>query len=535
MDRFVLLIVCVLLGLATVFSMQSQEPRSAPDDTTPRFLGQFDGPKNATLAQSERQDATLASGDVAYRAFVKKTHIEDHHDIYPPADIVSFSYEATGADADPNRPVIFLFNGGPGSSSIWLHMTGFGPDKTSADLSGDTSAGVQLSREPNPGFLIDVADLVFVDPVGTGLSRTVASNDEAAFKDLRVDARAMCRFAQNWLKSENRTSAPVYVVGVSYGTLRTAGMASHPSCGDFRANLHGLIFVSGLLDLRMRHPRDTIGRISHYPSIAAAAWHRGLIDQSDWSGELDAFLADMEAYAISVLAPAIDASHQSSPEREREVMNELHTQLGLTLPSDSVSSIAAAIRSAERKIGGHRPACGYDARFDCRRLGSHPGLPLAAFGAQLEEQLVEHIEALTDYQIDPDEYAVLRGNRFRANWDFRYHKSRQSGMGTDMADILLRRIKVPNPRPHGDARSNPVGRIPFVEKTPTRIMVASGVHDFVTPYYAMELALLRAGLTPSQFTMHLYEGGHMMYLEKETGYQLAADIRSFIRRAETPS
>ncbi|MEL7541681.1 MAG: hypothetical protein AAGJ51_12330, partial [Pseudomonadota bacterium] len=373
------------------------------------------------------------------------------------------------------------------------------------------------------------ADLVFVDPVGTGLSRVAGVDDETAFQDLRIDARAMCRFAQNWLKGEDRIGAPVYVVGVSYGTLRAAGMASHPRCGDFRANLHGLIFVSGLLDMRMRHPSDTIGRVSHYPSIAAAAWHRGFVDQSDWSGELDAFLADMEAYATSVLAPAIDAAHQISPEQEREIMNELHTQLGLALPNDAVNSVAAALRSAERKIGGSRPACGYDARFDCRRLGSHPGLPLAAFGARLEEQLVEHIAGLTDYRLDADEYAVLRGNRFRANWDFRFHKSRQSGMGTNMAEILLRRIKVPV------STARPSGHIPFIEKPSTRIMVASGLYDFVTPYYAMELALLRAGLAPSQFEMHLYEGGHMMYLEKETGHQLAADIRSFIRGAEMPS
>ncbi|MEM7460801.1 MAG: hypothetical protein AAF331_15155, partial [Pseudomonadota bacterium] len=157
------------------------------------------------------------------------------------------------------------------------------------------------------------------------------------------------------------------------------------------------------------------------------------------------------------------------------------------------------------------------------------GLPLAAFGARLEEQLVEHIVGLTDYQLDADEYAVLRGNRFRANWDFRFHKSRQSGMGTNMAEILLRRIKVPV------STARPSGHIPFIEKPPTRIMVASGLYDFVTPYYAMELALLRAGLEPSQFEMHLYKGGHMMYLEKETGHQLAADIRSFIRGAETPS
>lgn len=541
MDRFIFLIVCVLLGVATAVSMHSQESRPPPREPAPPVSQLDDSAQNLILAQSEPQTSSLASGEFAYRALVKQTRIEDRLDAYPTADIVSFSYEAASPDADPRRPVIFMFNGGPGSASISLHMTGFGPDKTSADLMNAVDGQVPLSREANAGFLIDVGDLVFVDAVGTGLSRVVDAEQEARFKDIRVDAHAMCRFVQNWLKGEDRVGAPIYVVGVSYSTLRAAGMASHPSCGDFRANLHGLIFVSGLLDLRMRHPGDTIGRVSHYPSIAAAAWHRGTVDRSKWSGDFDAFLEDMERYALTVLAPAIDASVHTSLNQSREVMQDLHTQIGLSPPSENVTSVSAAIRSAERKIGGRRPACGYDARFNCRRLGSHPNLPLTAFGLELEGQLIEHIAALTAFELDPEVYRVLRGNRFRSNWDYRFHKTRQSGMGTDMADHLLRKIKVPKPIPRGDARdlqqspTTPFGALPIFDKPPTRIMVASGVYDFVTPYYAVELALLRAGLDPSQFEMHLYQGGHMMYLEKETGHQLAADIRSFIRSAETPS
>ncbi|MEO1188672.1 MAG: hypothetical protein AAFW60_06340, partial [Pseudomonadota bacterium] len=233
MDRFILLIVCVLLGVATVVSMHSQESQPALSDTTPQFLGQSGGLQHLTLAQSAPQTAVLASGEYTYRAFVKRTRIEDRLDAYPSADIVSFSYEAADTDADRKRPVIFMFNGGPGSSSIWLHMTGFGPEKTSADLMNAIDDDVPLSREPNAGFLIDVGDLVFVDAIGTGLSRVVDADEEGRVKDLRVDAHAMCRYVQNWLKHEDRVGAPVYVVGVSYSTLRAAGMASHPKCGDF--------------------------------------------------------------------------------------------------------------------------------------------------------------------------------------------------------------------------------------------------------------------------------------------------------------
>ena len=515
MDRFFFLIVVILLGSATAISMQSQSQEGDHRDAAPSTLQRALPLPHVTIAASEPQTAMIADMPVPYRAMAKRTRIVDAFGTYPPADIFSFSYEHTGVQNSPERPVIFFFNGGPGSSSIWLHMTGFGPEKVSADLPNAQDGEVPLTQDPNEGFLIDVADLVFTDPVGTGLSRVVDGGSEDAFKDLRVDARAMCRFVENWLKGEDRVGAPVYIVGVSYSSLRAAGMASHPNCRDFRKNLHGLILVSGLLDLRMRHAHDLDGPVTRYPTIAAIAWHRGLVDRSTWDGDLDRFLADMETYSDSVLAPALAQSHRLDATAQRQIMNELNAQLGLPLPSPDARSIAGAVRHAQRRIDGNESACVYDARFDCeRRLGSHPDLPLLDFGRDLEVRLVEQTRSTMAFKLDPTEYNVIRGNRFRTNWDYRFHNNADNGAGTDMARTLVRR--------------NRYG-------APPRIMVASGIYDLVTPYYAMELALLRAGLTPEQFDLHLYEGGHMMYVEKETGYQLAADIRSFIRNAERAS
>ena len=546
MDKFIFLIICVLLGTATAISMYSQESKTpsvgepiletvtniaVADRVTPEIEGSF--------ATSETQIATLESGDFEYRAFVKNTRIEDRHDVFPPANIVSISYEADAHQKDLKRPVMFLFNGGPGSSSIWLHMTGFGPKKISADLLYPQDGEVPLEQEDNLGFLIDVADLVFVDPVGTGLSRVISPSRETAFQDLRVDARAMCRFAQNWLQAEGRVGAPVYVVGVSYSTLRAAGMASHPMCKDFRKNLHGLIFVSGLLDMRMRHSRDTTGRISRYPTIAAIAWYRGLVDQSRWPGGRSAYLADIEQYSDTKLGPALLNRHRLTPTETRAIINDVHTRLGMNPPGEQIRTIAAALSNAQNRLDGEDLACSYDARFNCTGgLGPHPDLPLLAFGDELEKELVSQIGDLTGYELQPDNYTVMRGNRFRANWDYRFHKSFESGAGTDMAHTLLRNITPEKPSPitadigpQSQYTQRPVRNTRSGQST-TRIMVASGLYDLATPYYAMELALLRAGLEPSQFEMHLYEGGHMMYLEKETGYQLAADIRSFVGATE---
>lgn len=515
MNRFLLLSVMLLLANAALASISAQTPAADGSETAPSTPQQELPLPHEVLAASDLQTASISDSAHIYRAFTKRTLIVDAFGVYPPAEIVSFSYEHQGGLADPMRPVMFFFNGGPGSSSIWLHMTGFGPEKVSADLINAADDTVPLTQHPNEGFLIDVADLVFVDPVGTGLSRVIEGGNETAFKDLRVDARAMCRFVENWLKGENRVGAPVYIVGVSYSSLRAAGMASHPNCRDFRDNLQGLILVSGLLDLRMRHSFDLDGPVSRYPTLAAVAWQRGLVDRSAWGGDLDQFLDAMETYADTVIATALAQEQRLGAQAKRAIMDELNAQLGLPLPSSETRSIAGAIRHAQSRVDGNRIACGYDARFDCGRgTGSHPALPLNSFGRDLEGRLIDQIGSSMSYEIDPGDYNVIRGNRFRANWDYRFQKSFDSGAGTDMSRILLRQINLDDP---------------------TRIMVVSGIYDLVTPYYAMEMALLRTGLTPEQFNLHLYEGGHMMYLEKKTGYQLAADIRSFIGDEERPS
>ncbi|NQY13424.1 MAG: hypothetical protein HRT81_06145 [Henriciella sp.] len=515
MNRFLLLSVMLLLANAALAAISAQTPDADGGETASSLSQQQLPLPHEVLAASDLQTASISDRSHGYRAYTKRTLIVDAFGVYPPAEIVSFSYEHRGALADPMRPVMFFFNGGPGSSSIWLHMTGFGPEKVSADLVNAEDGNVSLTQDPNEGFLIDVADLVFVDSVGTGLSRVIEGGNETAFKDLRVDARAMCRFVENWLKGEDRVGAPVYIVGVSYSSLRAAGMASHPNCRDFRDNLHGLILVSGLLDLRMRHPFDLDGPVSRYPTIAAVAWQRGLVDRSAWDDDLDQFLNAMETYADTVIATALAQEQRLEAAAIRAIMDELNTQLGLPSPSSDTNSIAGAIRHAQARVDGNRIACGYDARFDCGRgTGSHPDLPLTSFGRELEGRLIDQIESSMDYEIEPQDYNVIRGNRFRANWDYRFQKSFESGAGTDMSRILLRQINL---------------------NDPTRIMVVSGIYDLVTPYYAVELALRRAGLPPEQCNLHLYEGGHMMYLEKETGYQLAADIRSFVRKADRPS
>ncbi len=493
----------------------------------------LDKPTNDRIAQSEILTAELGSKRVQYRAFIKNTRIEDDHDIYPPADIMSFSYEVV--TSDPERPVIFLFNGGPGSSSIWLHMSAFGPQKTSVNLEAIATDRPSFDLEDNPGFLIDVADLVFVDALGTGLSRVAEDGSEKAFQDLRVDARAMCRLAENWLAAEGRTEAPVYLVGVSYSAMRVTGMASHPKCRKLRRSTQGLILISGLLDLRQRNRQSPLQFVGRLPTYAALAWYHGHVDRSDWAS-LETYLDATEHMADRLIGPSVLNEHLLTQEEANELHRQVYTHLGLKTVSRPQREIRKWLGQIPKSIVIGQGMCVYDARFQCARNAIlHPDLSLKELGDHLESELIKQFERTSNYTLNQDGYTVIRDHQFRINWDYRFAKSSEMGAGTNMAEILERTVN----RVKFDLRaslqtilnmstSQQPSSLPKPQDTRINIMVASGRHDLITPYYAMEAALIRAGFKPSELKFHWYDGGHMMYLHKETGHQLAADIRSFV-------
>lgn len=473
-------------------------------------------PTNERLASSGEQIAVLADQTIPYRAYVNRTPIHDPHEIYPPADVYSFSYEATGDYVAAQRPVMFLFNGGPGSSSIWLHMTAFGPKKYSLDLSDLSQRPLLDEADKNAGFLIDAADLVFVDPVGTGLSRPLNDASEKAFKDLRVDARAMCRFVENWLDATDRDNAPIYLVGASYGSLRIAGMTSHPRCRGVRDKVHGLIFLSGLLDLRIREPSHPLRPVTLFPTLAATVWSRRTQAGEPPSETLEAFVARAKTYADTVIGPALIQAHILSDGENAAIVQDAANWLGLPEEKSTANSLAGL----QYKIGqAGLKWCPYDSRHNCQPNKLLPDeLSLYALGETLESGLENHLRTMMDYPLDTSEYAVLRNAIFRANWDYRFLKSSEAGQGTNMSQILKRHVFAP---PRIFRNSSAPGR-------DTHILTASGLHDIVTPFYAMEIALARAGFDPDKITHHTYVGGHMVYLEEETGHQLSTDIRKFI-------
>ena len=205
-----------------------------------------------------------------YKVVAGETYLLDKNE-QPTASIFSFDYLV--GDEKNNRPVTFIWNGGPGSSSNWLHMGGYGPKRVvvPSDAAHPGTAPYELQEAPET--ILDITDMVFVDPVGTGYSRALGETESKAFWGLNEDASSIADFIAQWLTKENRWNAPIFLLGESYGTTRAAAV-SKVLMDKHLINVNGIIFVSQALDYQGSSPYvddNIVSYITYIPTMAATA------------------------------------------------------------------------------------------------------------------------------------------------------------------------------------------------------------------------------------------------------------------------
>lgn len=226
--------------------------------------------------------------------------------------IFSFTYLRTDR-TDASRPVLFIFNGGPGSSSLWLHMGAIGPRRVELDHEVDPSNVPPFGVVDNPNSVLDVADLVFLDPVGTGFSRIVGEGTPADFFGLDADANAVAQFIELWLTEHGRWNSPKFVMGESYGSIRAAVlpralMGGPTYTGVMRGiTLDGIVLLGTTLDPRdtagVHPPDEALDAALGLPSIAATAREHGRGSKQEM--DLDALYDETTAYATTEYAEAL--------------------------------------------------------------------------------------------------------------------------------------------------------------------------------------------------------------------------------------
>jgi carboxypeptidase C (cathepsin A) len=447
-----------------------------------------------------RLDATA----IAYTATAGTLVLRDDHE-QPTANVFSVAY-TTG---ERSRPVTFAYNGGPGSASLWLHLGAFGPKRLA---SSEPIVGTGPARlDDNPFTLLDQTDLVFVDAVGTGYSTLAGKATTRDFYGVDEDLAAFAQFVRRWLVANDRVGAPIYLLGESYGTFRSAGLANRLQHDG--TNVSGIVLISTLLDYADDFGSDGIENVTDafaIPSEAAVAWYHKKISAPD----VTTAIARARAFTTDVYLPALLRSGSLSDNDRSRIAAELHDLIGL-----DVAYIARAnLRISKERFEGEllrsdgRILGRYDGRYDGIAVDRNSSY--ADYDPSYEAIVPTFTAAFTDYVKNELEW---RSDRlYRAlpaeivnDWNFR----RGGFEGKVLAPSVvhdLREALSTNPK--------------------LRVFSAAGYYDLATPMYGAEYELANVAFDPSatrRITHTAYPAGHMIYLDTAALRALRADLQAF--------
>ncbi|MEE2922302.1 MAG: peptidase S10 [Pseudomonadota bacterium] len=469
-------------------------------------------------AQVFTSDHSLRLGNrtVKYKTIASETYLRDAKD-EPTAAIFSVSYIDTATTSPAARPVTFVFNGGPGSASLWLHMGAFGPKQviTPSDAS-DVGAPPYTIRD-NRNSLLDVTDLVFIDPVGTGYSRPLGETEGKEFYGVNEDAESIAEFIRIWLTENGRWNSPKYLAGESYGTTRAAALTEKLQGGWNGIGLNGVILISAILDFQTARfaPGNDTAHLAFFPTEAATAWHHGKANKAKWNNDFDAFVEAARTYATDTLAPALIRGSTLSEADEIRIAQEMSDFIGLS---------PEWIRLANLRVDPHRfrkellrregyTVGRFDSRYkgvDSEGTGETPENDPSGYGMD-----VAYVAAINDYltrELDVDftrPYKVLTGEP-GSQWNWSVNQ-RGWPSYVNVAPWLGKGM-----------RENP----------DLRVLLASGWYDLATPFFGAEMSLRKNGVVLDRVQFDYYDSGHMMYLAESDGEKLSEDVRDFIRAGQ---
>lgn len=444
------------------------------------------------------------------------TMILHDKDDKPVAEVFYVSYTKDGSENDPNRPVTFTYNGGPGSSAAMLHLGGVGPVRVESG-DGKFPAPPPYKIANNPHSILDKTDLVFIDPVGTGYSRTIGDGDTKDFWGVKQDADAMNHFIQGYLGKYNRWNSPKFLLGESYGTTRSAVVAN--KLEDDGVQLNGVILVSSILNfgtVEFEKGND-LPYITYLPSYAATAWHHGKISGYK---SLPALLKDAENFATGQYAGALLKGDRLEPKEKQAICEKLQSLTGVSKDFWDKANLRVDGDSFQKELLGDQ---GKElGRLDARYAGytleplsrsCDYAVEMAAVGGPFTAAVNHYLKNDLGYQ-SQRKYEVLN-NEVIEKWDWKRSDDEENDWPTvlNVSDDLAQAI-VKNPSLH--------------------VQVNNGVFDLGTPYYATQYTFDHLGLPKAlqgNVQMKNYNSGHMIYINEPSSKKLHDNMAKFIDAA----
>jgi carboxypeptidase C (cathepsin A) len=477
-----------------------------------------------TVGSTDAQDALLGLDGKMLPDTGEKTPDKDKPE-EAPATARMFYVAYFKKDAGAGRPVTFMYNGGPGSASMWLHMGSFGPRRVvTTDAQHDEGAPYKIVN--NDYSLLDVSDVVFIDAPGTGFSRIMGKDKEKAFWGTDQDAHAFERFIRRFLTKYDRWNSPKYLFGESYGTPRSAVLSADLQNVD----LNGIILLSQILsfDNSVDGPKFNPGVDQAYalalPTYAASAFYHHKLPSPP--AALEPFLAEVEQYALGEYMTALLQGSELPDAKKQAVAEKLHEYTGLT--------VAYLLRANLRVAGGafsknlqldDETTTG---RLDTRYKG--PDLDPLSSDAEYDPQSnaisSAYTAALNQYMRTELKYGANQTYKPGAygddnfSWDLRHQApggppANQQEGGTNVMPDLAYTMK-----------SNPK----------MKVMLAGGYFDLATPYFEGKFEMHHLPIPQklqANISYHYYQSGHMVYVNEEVLKQFHSDVAAFIKGTES--
>ena len=486
----------------------SQEEKKESEETTDEEK-QPDVPEDKLSVT--HHTATINGEEIRYTAttgtLVLKEEIDKEGE-KPKASVFFIAYTRDDVEDVSKRPITFSFNGGPGSSSVWLHLGVLGPRCVKPDEDGE------LPQPPyaltnNECSILDKTDLVFIDPVSTGFSRAVPGEEAKQFHGFKRDIESVGDFILLYLGRYKRWGSPKLLIGESYGTTRAGGLAGYLQ-GQHGAYLNAIMLVSVVLNFQTIRfaPGNDLPYILYLPTYAATALYHNRLDGIDT--EFEAFMDEVRGFATDDYTVALMQGSSITLDQRANIVQQLAKYTGLTPEYLERTDLRINI-----------------ARF-CKELLRDEGRTVGRFDSRYKG--IDRDSAGEIYEYDPSSavvqgaYTAVLNNYVRGELEF----------ASDLPyEILSRRV---HPWDYSDHQNEYVNVADTLRQAMTvnpalKVFVANGYYDLATPFLASEYTFSHLGLDESlqdNITMAYYQAGHMMYIDQAELQKMKGDLDAFL-------
>jgi carboxypeptidase C (cathepsin A) len=414
---------------------------------------------------------------------------------------------------DPYRPVTFAFNGGPGASSIWLHLGALGPQRVPMTDAGEVSTP-PYQPVPNELTWLEFTDLVFIDPVGTGYSRPAPGVDPKEFYGVEKDIQSVGEFIRLYLTRYNRWRSPKFLAGESYGTTRAAGLAGYLQ-DRFGLDLNGVILISAVLNFQtlVFQPGNDLPYLLYLPPYTAAAFYHQKLSP-DLQSDLRKTLHSVEQWAMNKYLPALAKGDALAGEEGQKVIDQLARYTGLSRDYVRESKLRVSnVRFAKELLRREGRTIGIlDSRYkgiDRDSAGEFPD-----FDPSIQNTVGPYVGVLMDYlrkdlQWETDLLYEYLSEKANESWNW---GSARKGY-LDVAETLRRAMS---------------------KNRKLKVFIANGLYDLDTSYFATRYTIHHLGLDPGlrrNITLSYYEAGHQMYVHPPSLKKLRGEVAEFMKDA----